>query len=151
MNTIQKLTLRSLLMNKSRTAMTIVAIMLSCALITVVAGMGTSAWQSFINSKINSYGDYDVYFEGKFTDKNVNDLKINRDVDGIYYEYDAKKSYAGLIYQDGAYYYINDYAKPVAGKSYYISRTNDLTFADGTPIPKGTYTFDADGKMIIDQ
>ena len=86
MNTIHKLTLRSLLMNKSRTAMTIVAIMLSCALITVVAGMGTSAWQSFINSNINSYGDYDVYFEGKFTDKNVNDLKINRDVDGIYYE-----------------------------------------------------------------
>lgn len=86
MNTIHKLTLRSLLMNKSHTAMTIVAIMLSCALITVVAGMGTSAWQSFINSKINSYGDYDVYFEGKFTDKNVNDLKINRDVDGIYYE-----------------------------------------------------------------
>lgn len=86
MNTIHKLTLRSLLMNKSRTAMTIVAIMLSCALITVVAGMGTSAWQSFINSTINSYGDYDVYFEGKFTDKNVNDLKINRDVEGIYYE-----------------------------------------------------------------
>ena len=86
MNTIHKLTLRSLLMNKSRTAMTIVAIILSCALITVVAGMSTSAWQSFINSTINSYGDYDVYFEGKFTDKNVNELKINRDVEGIYYE-----------------------------------------------------------------
>ena len=86
MNTTHKLTLRSLLMNKSRTAMTIVAIMLSCALITVVAGMGTSAWQSFINSTINSYGDYDVYFNGEFTDKNVNELKLNRDVDGIYYE-----------------------------------------------------------------
>ena len=47
MNSIHKLTFRSLLMNKSRTAMTIVAIMLSCALITIIAGMGTRGIMMF--------------------------------------------------------------------------------------------------------
>ena len=71
-------------------------------------------------------------------------------VDGVYYVNNVKVPYAGLIKQDGYYYYINDNAKPVANRSYYITRTNGLTWADGTAIQKGTYTFDADGKMIIE-
>ena len=46
MNIIQKLTIRSLIMNKSRTIMTIAAIMLAAALITAVAGIGTSAYRA---------------------------------------------------------------------------------------------------------
>lgn len=71
--------------------------------------------------------------------------------DGIYYANGKPMSYAGLIKQDGNYYYISDYARPIAGKSYFITNLNDQTFPDGTPIAKGTYEFDADGKMIIKQ
>ena len=70
-------------------------------------------------------------------------------VDGVYYEHGIKVPYKGLIYQDGYYYYINDNAKPVAGRSYYITRTNGLTWEDGTAIAKGTYTFDSEGRMVI--
>ena len=86
MKTIRKLALRDMLMHKSRTVMTIIAIMLSCALITVISGMGTSAWQSYIYACINSYGDFDVTLTGDFNDKNIADIKRNRDVDGVYYE-----------------------------------------------------------------
>ena len=86
MNTIHKLTFRSLMMNKSRTAMTIVAIMLSCTLITVIAGMGTSGLHSLVMAKINFSGDYDVSFEGSFNDDSIDRLSRNRDVDGVYYE-----------------------------------------------------------------
>ena len=70
-------------------------------------------------------------------------------VDGYYYENNVRVPYAGLIYHDGYYYYISDHAMPVCGKTYYISRTNDLTFDDGTPIKKGAYEFDELGRMII--
>lgn len=86
MNTIRKLTFRNLLMNKSRTAMTIVAIMLSCALITVIAGLGTSGQHSLVMAEINFSGDYDVSFEGNFTDDSVGRLSRNRDIKGVYYE-----------------------------------------------------------------
>ena len=86
MNTTHKLTLRSLLMNKSRTAMTIVAIMLSCALITVIAGLGTSGQHSLVMAEINFSGDYDVTFDGSFNDDSIDRLSRNRDVDGVYYE-----------------------------------------------------------------
>ena len=86
MKTIRKLALRDMLMHKSRTVMTIIASMLSCALITVISGMGTSAWQSYIYACINSYGDFDVTLTGDFNDKNIADIKRNRDIDGVYYE-----------------------------------------------------------------
>ncbi len=57
--------------------------------------------------------------------------------------------YYGLVEYEGDFYYVNDYAKVVKGKDCYVLTTNDLTFADGTPIAKGTYSFDADGKMIV--
>jgi glucan-binding YG repeat protein len=76
-------------------------------------------------------------------------LKFFADDSVVYYENGAKKAYADLIEFEGAYYYINDNAKPIAGKTYYITRTNGLTFSNGTPIPKGTYSFDNEGRMIL--
>ena len=58
-------------------------------------------------------------------------------------------SYYGLIQVDGDYYYVDNNAKIVKNKTKFLNTTNGLTFADGTPIPKATYSFDADGKMII--
>ena len=70
-------------------------------------------------------------------------------IDGYYYENNVKVPYAGLIEQDGYFYYINDNAKPVAGKTYFVTKTNDVTYADGTPIKKGSYVFDEEGRMVM--
>ena len=70
-------------------------------------------------------------------------------IKGVYYENNLPKNYAGLIYQNGNYYYINDNAKPVAGKCYYITNTNGLTFPNGEAVEPGYYRFGEDGKMIL--
>jgi hypothetical protein len=70
-------------------------------------------------------------------------------VNGVYYEKNKVVAYKGLIEVDGAYYYINDNGKPVANKTYYVRNTNDLCLPNGEPIAKGSYQFDADGKMIL--
>lgn len=71
-------------------------------------------------------------------------------IDGKYYINGvAVPSYYGLVEWDGNFYYINDNASIVRSKSKYLTTTNGLTFADGTPIPHATYEFDADGKMLI--
>jgi hypothetical protein len=57
-----------------------------------------------------------------------------------YYEDDVK-TYGGLMLIDGDYYYARTSGEIVCGRSYGITKTNDL-------LPAGTYTFDAEGKMI---
>ena len=59
-----------------------------------------------------------------------------------YYYKDGKKNYAGLIEIEGSYYYVKSDCSLVCGRSYYVTKTNDL-------VPNGTYTFDKDGKMEI--
>jgi glucan-binding YG repeat protein len=57
-----------------------------------------------------------------------------------YYENGARK-YAGLIYLDGSYYYVRSNAQLVVGRTYWVTKTNDL-------LPAANYEFGADGKMI---
>lgn len=79
------------------------------------------------------------------------DYKIQKDTTGFvssngskYYvvngRADTKK---GLFELDGSYYYVKSNYTIVCGTSYYVSNTNSL-------MPAGTYTFDADGKMVIE-
>lgn len=79
------------------------------------------------------------------------DYKIQKDTTGFvssngskYYvvngRADTKK---GLFELDGSYYYVKSNYTIVCGTSYYVSNTNGL-------MPAGTYTFDADGKMVIE-
>ena len=66
-----------------------------------------------------------------------------REENGVKYYYkDGVKNYAGLIQLDGDYYYVKSDCSVVCGRSYYVSKTNDL-------MANGTYSFDADGKMVI--
>lgn len=60
-----------------------------------------------------------------------------------YYYVDGVKTYAGLIKIDGAYYYVNSKFEVIHGRNYFISKTNGLMECK-------TYTFDADGKMVLD-
>ena len=82
-------------------------------------------------------------------DENGKMIVLNGVVDGVYYENSKVVWYKGLVEQDGAFYYVNDYGKVVTNTKKYVSNTNDLAFADGTPIAKGYYEFDENGKMIV--
>lgn len=57
-----------------------------------------------------------------------------------YYYRDNAPYYAGLIKIDGDYYYVQPSGELVTGRTYRISKTNDL-------LPAGTYTFDKEGKI----
>ena len=76
-------------------------------------------------------------------------IVLNGVVDGVYYENSKVIWYKGLVEQDGDFYYVNDGGKVVTSIRRYVSNTNGLTFADGTPIAKGYYEFDENGKMIL--
>ena len=89
-------------------------------------------------------GEYQFDEEGRLVFPDPRNGLIN----GIYYVDDVVVPNAGLIFQDGAYYYIIDDGRPVVGKSYYVSILNDLVWLDGTPVTMGTYAFDAEGKLI---
>jgi len=78
MNVIQKFTIKNLKLNKKRTIVTIIGVMLSTALICAVAGMTTSTRQTLINTAINNNGNYHVCFynvpkeEIKYITQNAN-------------------------------------------------------------------------------
>ena len=60
----------------------------------------------------------------------------------FYYVNNVRQVNTGLVQlDDGSYIYVRSGANLAVG-SYYVSKTNDL-------LPKGTYTFGEDGKMII--
>ena len=60
MKILNKLTIKSLKLNKKRTLVTIIGIILSTALITVVAGMVTSSQATLKEYFRNTNGDYEV-------------------------------------------------------------------------------------------
>ena len=59
-----------------------------------------------------------------------------------YYYKDGVKNYVGLIEISGEYYYVKSDCSVVCDRSYYVTKSNGL-------MPSATYTFDADGKMVI--
>lgn len=84
MNTLNKLTLKNLKLNKSRTIVTIIGILLSTALITVVAGIAASGQQTMIEGQINFSGNYDLFISGNATSEDVKEIKANRNVETVY-------------------------------------------------------------------
>ncbi len=83
MKILNKLTVKNLKLNKSRTIVTIIGIMLSCALIMVVAGMAASAQQTMVNAQINVSGDYDLVVKGA-NRKILDNAEANRNVKAVY-------------------------------------------------------------------
>ena len=59
-----------------------------------------------------------------------------------YYYKDGVKNYAGLIEISGDYYYVKSDCSVVCNRSYYVTKSNGL-------MPSATYTFGANGKMVI--
>ena len=62
MDLLNKLTIKSLKLNKKRTIVTIIGIMLSVALITAVATMYSSAIKSLINFETYRNGNFHIAF-----------------------------------------------------------------------------------------
>ena len=67
---------------------------------------------------------------------------VKVDANTWYYYKNGIKTYAGLIEIDGDYYYVNSSCKVMHGCKYWISKTNGL-------VDEMSYTFDADGKMVL--
>ena len=82
MNLLNKLTVKNLKLNKKRTVVTIIGIMLSVALITAVASVYASGLQSLINYEMNEKGAFHVVFYNMPLAE-VKTLENNRSVDTI--------------------------------------------------------------------
>ena len=82
MSIFNKLTVRSLKLNKKRTIGTIIGIILSTALICAVAGMATSLQKSMVATTIKDTGYYHLKLSN-VTDEDVEKFKTNRDVKDV--------------------------------------------------------------------
>lgn len=103
MSLLNKLTIKNLLLNKKRTIVTIIGIILSVALITAVSSMYASGIQTLINYEKMEKGDYHLSFYN--VEKNdVESFKNNRKIDKIslvshlgYSKIDSKNTYKPYI------------------------------------------------------
>lgn len=85
MKLLNKLTLKNLRLNKVRTAVTIIGIMFSAALITVVSGMALSGRQTMIDGQTEWSGNYDVALDIIDTAK-IDKIRQNRNVENAFYK-----------------------------------------------------------------
>ena len=109
MNLLNKLTIKNLLLNKRRTIVTIIGIMLSVALITAVASVYSSALESLKRFEIQEVGNYHMMFYDIDT-KDIEEIKNYRGIEGVsltkslgYAKVDSKneaKPYAHVIAYD---------------------------------------------------
>lgn len=83
MNLLNKLTLKNLKLNKKRTIVTIIGIILSTALLAAVFSMFFSARGSFINFEVRRKGNYHYYFSDVPTSA-LKTISLNRKLDKIY-------------------------------------------------------------------
>ena len=88
------------------------------------------------------YGSYTFDENGVMVNPPAMKEGIVKDPDGeIRYYVDGVATYAGLVYENGNYYYFGSDLKAARNRERKISRHNDL-------LPYGTYTFDENGVMV---
>ena len=98
MKLLNKLTLKNLRLNKVRTIVTIVGIMLSAALITVVSGMALSGRQTMIDAQTAWSGNYDVALD-TIDNSVIETARNNRNVENAFYK--ERLGYARTKNADG--------------------------------------------------
>jgi putative ABC transport system permease protein len=82
MNLLNKLTIKNLRLNKKRTIVTVIGIMLSVALLTAVASIYASGIRSLINFETQTQGNYHVSYLNVDSNE-LNVFKNNRSIDVI--------------------------------------------------------------------
>lgn len=83
MNILNKLTIKNLKLNKKRTIVTIIGIILSVALICAVASMVSSFRESLIRFEINRDGNFHYEFSN-IDSKTLKEIKNNRNFEKVY-------------------------------------------------------------------
>lgn len=83
MNILNKLTIKNLKLNKKRTIVTIIGIILSVALICAVASMVSSFRESLIRFEINRDGNFHYEFSN-VDSKTLKEIKNNRNFEKVY-------------------------------------------------------------------
>lgn len=78
MKILTKLTIKNLILNKKRTIVTIIGIILSIALITAVGGMVTCFRETLLQNAINETGYFHIHL--KTNPSNLENLNLNRDI-----------------------------------------------------------------------
>jgi hypothetical protein len=97
-----------------------------------------SMWLSNTNGYFPA-GVYRIDAEGKIL---LDTAIVEEDGTLYYYENGCKTDFPGLVLLDGAYYYVQSGAVVATNTTLWVEKNNNLK-------PKGTYTFGADGKMVI--
>ena len=92
MNLLSKLTIKNLKLNKKRTIVTIIGIMLSVALLTAVSSMYSSSLQAFINYETAEKGNFHVAYFNVPSDE-IDLIRNNRKIDDIFLTSDIGYSY----------------------------------------------------------
>jgi len=111
MNLLNKLTIKNLKLNKKRTIVTIIGIMLSVALITAVSGMFFSVEESFINYEKSHGGDYHYLFQD-VNKKDFNQFELNKKVETVNYVYNLGYSILdGITNEYKPYVYVKGYTR----------------------------------------
>lgn len=82
MNILKKLTIQNLKLNKKRTIATIIAIILSTALICATLGLVTSFQRSLLEDAINNQGEWHTQF-GNISAENLKYIKENRNISKV--------------------------------------------------------------------
>ena len=89
---------------------------------------------------------------GTYTFDENGKMIVNHGVVGdyLYINGELQKSYQ-LVEFEGDYYFVNDYNKILKSKRIYLSIqfVGDVVLPDGSSLEAGYYSFDADGKLIL--
>lgn len=109
MNLLNKLTKKNLILNKKRTIVTIVGIILSVALITALSSLVMSFKQSALEFERKRSGDYHVAFD-HVASRDADKLKNNRYIEDVYFSKEIGYSkLEGIKNEDKPYVYIKAY------------------------------------------
>ncbi len=108
MNSLKQLTKRNLTLNKKRTIVTVIGIILSTALIVCVSGMVTSFQQTLINDTIKEDGYYHVEIKN-LKKEDILTLENNRDIEDYYISSEIGYATFPSNNQFKPYLYINAY------------------------------------------
>ena len=84
MNILRKLTIKDLRLNKKRTIVTIIGIMLSVALVTAVVTMYTSFRLSYAEEQRHNNGNFHAAFYD-VTNNEIRELNSNREIEKLYF------------------------------------------------------------------
>ena len=109
---------------------------------------GRQYWISITNG-ILPEGSYLFDEEGRIVFEEKKNGIYEED-DSLYLYKDGARYYAGLFLGDGTvgdegrYYYANTYGELIHGRSYWITKTNDL-------LPEKRYTFDEEGRIVFEE